>query len=213
MEINEILNNYYGLNITIPFKEKIFKYISPVDDAIFLNAVNTIFKDIGYNTDWIGFYNSIKKEKLNGKIIILGAGGASKAIIYGLYKLGVDKITLINRTYEKAMYLKKQFFKKIDINVKYFEKLNDEVEEASVFINTTSLGMFGESIPIDLTKKLELIYDVIYFYTPLQREAQNMGIKVLNGEKMWYFQSIENLKIWNIYDSNKFDEIFNSLKL
>ncbi|NUU98967.1 shikimate dehydrogenase [Marinitoga sp. 1154] len=208
-KINTIISNYYGLNITIPYKEKIFKYINPSDDAIFLGAVNTIYNNRGYNTDWVGFFNSIKNEDLNGNILVLGAGGASKAVLYGLYKLGIDRLVLINRTYEKAIKLKKLFDKKINIRVKPFDKLNDEIYKTSIFINTTSIGMFGESIPIDLNKNLKLVYDVIYIHTPLQKVFEKAQIKVINGEKMWYYQAIENLKIWGLYNKEIFDLVFN----
>ncbi|GAB6188914.1 shikimate 5-dehydrogenase [Marinitoga arctica] len=212
LEIKNILEKYYGINITVPYKEKVFKYIhSATESAIFLSAVNTIFSGIGHNTDWIGFYNSIKEENLNGNILVFGAGGAAKAVLYGLYKLGVDRLTLINRTYERALGLKKLFNKKIKIDIKEFSKLN--LEMIDVFINTTSLGMFNEKIPIKLNEKIKLIYDVVYYNTPLQKEAKTKGIKVINGEKMWYYQAVENLKIWNLYDSDKFDRVFKNLKL
>ncbi|WP_240739554.1 shikimate dehydrogenase family protein [Marinitoga lauensis] len=210
LKIKNILDNYFGLNITVPFKERVFKYLSAAtDSAIFLSAINTIHKGIGYNTDWIGFYNSIKNEDLNGKIMVFGAGGAARAILYGLYKLGIDKVVLINRTYDRAIKLKNLFDKKMDIKVLDFDKLNEEIKDTNVFINTTSIGMFGEKIPLRLSNNINLVYDVVYYATPLQNEAKEKGIKFINGKMMWYYQAIENLKIWNIYD----ERIFNKIKL
>lgn len=211
-KIKDILNNYYGLNVTVPFKEMVFKYLDYANEsAVFLGAINTIHNNIGYNTDWIGFYNSILNEKLDGNILVLGAGGTTKAVLYGLYKLGVDKITLINRTYEKAIKIKKLFYKKIDIKVLEFSKLNSEINNANIFINTTSIGMFNEKIPIKLHDNLNLVYDVIYFHTPLQKESESLGIKTINGKNMWYHQAIQNLKIWNIYDENIFEKVYNNI--
>lgn len=207
-KIKDILNNYYGLNITVPYKERIFKYLdSATDSAIFLSAINTIHKGIGYNTDWVGFYNSILNENLNKNILVFGAGGATKAILYGLHKIGVDKIILINRTYERAVELKKLFDKKIKIKIEKYEKINTIINDVDIFINTTSLGMFNERLPIKLNKKLSLLYDVVYFHTPLQKEAESLGIKTINGKMMWYYQAIENLKIWNLFDEEKFFKI------
>lgn len=209
IQIQNILNEYFGLNVTVPYKERVFKYLNAAtDSAIFLSAINTIHKGIGYNTDWIGFYNSIINEDLNGKIIVLGAGGAAKAILYGLYKIGVDRITLINRTYDRAIQLKKLFDKKIKINVEEYGKLNILINDMDIFINTTSLGMFNEKLPIKLHEKLKLIYDVVYFHTPLQKEAEKVGIKTINGKMMWYYQAVENLKIWNVYNEHTFKKVF-----
>jgi shikimate dehydrogenase len=209
-KIKDILNNYYGLNITVPYKERIFKYLdSATDSAIFLSAINTIHKGIGYNTDWVGFYNSILNEDLNGNILVFGAGGATKAILYGLHKIGVDKIILINRTYERAVELKNLFNKKIKIDIEKYEKINTIINDVDIFINSTSLGMFNERLPVKLNKKLNLVYDVVYFHTPLQKEAESLGIKTINGKMMWYYQAIENLKIWNIYN----EKIFNKIEL
>ncbi|KAF2955104.1 shikimate dehydrogenase [Marinitoga sp. 38H-ov] len=212
-EIKGILEKYYGLNITIPFKERIFKYLDYANEsAVFLEAINTIHNNMGYNTDWIGFYNSIN-EKLDGNILVFGAGGAAKAVLYGLHKLGVDKLCLVNRTYEKAIELKKLFFKKLDIKVIEYEKLNSEIKNANIFINTTSLGMFNEKIPVKLHNNISLVYDVVYFHTPLQKEAELLGIKTINGKEMWYQQAIQNLKIWNMYDEKIFKQVFNSIIL
>ncbi|WGS64411.1 shikimate dehydrogenase family protein [Marinitoga aeolica] len=207
-KIKDVLNNYYGLNITVPYKERIFKYLNAAtDSAIFLSAINTIHKGIGYNTDWIGFYNSIINEDLNGDILVLGAGGAAKAILYGLYKIGIDRVKLINRTYERAIELKKLFNKKIKIEIEKYEKINTIINDVDIFINTTSLGMFNERLPVKLNEKLSLVYDVVYFHTPLQKKAESLGIKTINGKMMWYYQAVENLKIWNLFNEEKFLKI------
>ncbi|WP_083635616.1 shikimate dehydrogenase [Marinitoga sp. 1137] len=215
-EIEKILNSYDGLNVTVPFKEKIMKYIDVIEDASVLKAINNIYNKIGYNTDWIGFINSLKESNynLNGKILIFGAGGVARAIVYGLYKLGIDKVTVINRTYERALNLKVEFQKIINIIPYPLEKLNNELKDTSIFINASSLGMFNEKLPIEPSylKNIKLVYDVVYYNTPLQELAKELNINLITGEKMWYYQAIENLKIWNIYDESKFKKAFQNFK-
>lgn len=206
----EHLESYDGLNVTVPFKEDIIKFISPVEDAREINAVNCIYQNKGYNTDWKGFYNSLLDTDLKLPILLVGAGGASKAIIYGLYKLGIKHLILVNRTIEKAFKLKDFFTTKIDITVESFENLKEVMKSSKTFINATSIGMFGESFNFSSEElsNLSLIYDIVYNSTALQKQALKNGIKLIDGKTFWYYQAVENLKIWGVYDEVKFYETF-----
>jgi len=209
-KVTEYLESYDGLNVTVPFKEDIIKFISPVEDAREINAVNCIYQNKGYNTDWKGFYNSLLDTNLKLPILLVGAGGASKAIIYGLYKLGIKELILINRTIEKANKLKDFFKTKMEIIVEPFENLKDALKRSKTFINATSIGMFGESFNFsneDLSN-LHLIYDIVYNFTSLQEQALENNIKLIDGKTFWYYQAVENLKIWGIYDEVRFYDTF-----
>ncbi|WP_245857157.1 shikimate dehydrogenase family protein [Petrotoga miotherma] len=209
-EINKYINSYDGLNVTVPFKEKVIKYVEPVEEAKEINAVNCIFNNKGYNTDWKGFYNSLNPSMLKEPIVLVGAGGASKSIIYALYKMGIKKLFLVNRTVEKAEKLKKIFLSKIDIKIESFDHLQSIIRTSKTFINATSIGMFGESFNLEVRdlSNLSLIYDIVYNNTPLQKIAKENNIKCIDGRTFWYHQGVENLKIWHIYTPEIFDETF-----
>lgn len=210
IKVTKCLDSYDGLNVTVPFKEDIIKFISPVEDVREINAVNCIYQNKGYNTDWKGFYNSLLDTNLKLPVLLVGAGGASKAIIYGLYKLGIKELILINRTVEKANKLKDFFKAKMEIIVEPFENLKDTLKRSKTFINATSIGMFGESFNFsneDLSN-LHLIYDIVYNFTSLQEQALENNIKLIDGKTFWYYQAVENLKIWGIYDEVRFYDTF-----
>jgi len=212
-QINKYIGSYDGLNVTVPFKEKVIKYVKPVEEAQEINAVNCIFNNKGYNTDWKGFYNSLKTVTLQEPILLVGAGGASKSIIYALYKKGIKKLLLVNRTVEKAEKLRKFFLSKIDIEVESFDHLRNTIHSSKTFINATSIGMFGESFDLEVKdlSNLSLIYDIVYNDTPLQKTAKENNIKCIDGRTFWYLQAIENLKIWDIYTPEIFSETFKNL--
>ncbi|BBE31577.1 shikimate dehydrogenase [Tepiditoga spiralis] len=201
--INKILLTYDGINITIPYKEKIIKFIKINDSAKKIGAVNCIYKNIGYNTDYLGFINSLNNLNMPKNITLIGAGGVSRAIIFGLYKIGVKKITLINRTIEKAFNLKK-IFNYIDIDVMPLTSLNKIIKKTDFLINATSIGMQGETFNLK-NNSIKIFYDTIYYETPLQKFFKNQNTTVINGKKMWFYQAIENLKLWNIYEKSFFD--------
>ena len=206
-EINKYIESYDGLNVTVPFKEKVIKYVEPVEEAQEINAINCIFNNKGYNTDWKGFYNSLKTSVLQEPILLVGAGGASKSIIYALYKMGIKKLFLV-----KAEKLRKIFMSKIDIKMESFDSLQSIIRTSKTFINATSIGMFGESFNLEVKDftNLSLIYDIVYNNTPLQKIAKENNIKCIDGRTFWYHQAVENLKIWDIYKPETFDEAFKS---
>ena len=207
-DIKKILLNYNGINITIPYKERVMKFIKASNDAKKIGAVNCIYKNIGYNTDYLGFITSLNNLSIPKNITLIGAGGVSKAIIFGLYKMGIKKITLINRTIEKALKLKK-FFNYIEINVIPLSALNEVIKTTDLLINATSIGMKGETFNLK-NNSIKIFYDTIYYETPMQRFFKNQNTYVINGKKMWFYQAIENLKLWNIYKSS-FIDFFDTL--
>ena len=193
----------HGANVTVPFKEKIIKFIDILSkEAKDANSVNTIYMSdnniIGHNTDIAGFYLSLKSENINLKdqnILILGAGGVTPSIILGLRMMRVKKITVTNRTKEKALKLKERF-SYIDVSEW------GEVVKANSIINTTSVGLKNtDKIQLDesLFKSDTFFYDVIYNprETNFIKKARNKGCVVQNGLMMFINQAAESFKAWH----------------
>lgn len=187
-----------GLNVTIPYKESIIKYLDIIDsNAQKIGAINTIKitdegKLIGYNTDYIGF-----KESLNNLLplskknaLVLGTGGASKAIVFALNSLNY-KVTKVSR------------FKKEGTTL--YTELNKEIIiQHQLIINCTPLGTFPNideypSIPYQYITRNHLIFDLTYnpLETMFMRLSKEQGARVSNGLKMLEYQAEEAWSIWN----------------
>ncbi|MCF8379637.1 MAG: shikimate dehydrogenase [Bacteroidales bacterium] len=191
-----------GLNVTIPYKEKVIKFLDNLDDtAERIGAVNTIKieKDngkrilTGFNTDAPGFLNSLKPY-LTPEItsaIILGTGGASKAISYALKSAGFS-ITKVSRQKEKA----DAGYKDIDAKM---------IENHHLIVNCSPIGTFPNvdvcpDIPYNFLTPEHLVFDLVYNpeLTLFMKKAMEKGAKVLNGYQMLINQAEESWKIWNL---------------
>ena len=191
-----------GCNVTVPFKKKVIPFLDTLSiEAEKTQSVNTIVFEkgnlIGYNTDIVGFYKAIKALNFNmkdKKILILGAGGVVSSIIFALKKMDVLKITVSNRTKQKAENLKILFK---NLNVLEWGNLS----EFDVVINATSLGLDNEKINLNFsnTGKNKLFYDVIYnpAETIFLKEAKELGNKTENGKAMFIYQASEAFKLWH----------------
>ena len=202
--INEVKNNKInGINVTIPFKKSIIPYLDQLTlIAKEAQSVNTIFKKdnkvFGDNTDIGGFEHSLKHinyDVKNKKIFILGAGGVAPSIILALKKLGVSKISLSNRTKEKAEDLKKIYK---DLEVITWGQCID----FDIIINATSLGLKkDDQIELDFSKfkSNKLFYDVIYnpSKTNFLLKGEKLGNKIENGKMMFIYQAQLAFKIWH----------------
>lgn len=192
--------NVIGFNVTIPYKTEIIRYLDNIsDDVKKINACNCVHiknqQWIGYNTDWWGFYKMIenKLEKHHSSAMILGTGGAAKAVAYALEKSGISYV-----------YVSRQ--KKLSSNVEvltYDELLSEHFMKHRLIINTTPLGMYPNvdtlpPIPIDFINEKNFVIDLIYNpkETLLLQEAQKRGAKVLNGLEMLYLQAEKSWYIW-----------------
>ena len=190
---------YQGLNVTIPFKEHILEFIDEVSsEAQIIGAINTIKvgsngKICGYNTDAFGFHQSIKPflDFNHHRAIILGTGGASKAVAFVLEKLGLD-VFLISRNPEGS----KQF--------SYSEINAQMLSTCKLVINCTPVGMFPNSdnlidIPYELLTKKHLIIDLIYnpSETLFLKKSRESGAIVLNGDSMLHQQALKSWELWN----------------
>ena len=194
--LNKIFNNKnHGFNVTIPYKELIIPYLDSLDiHAERIGAVNTIKilhnKKIGYNTDWIGFKKSIEPLLLphHKKALILGTGGASKAIKYALKQLKISYST-VSRNHGNFTY--------DDLN-------NEIIENHQIIINCTPVGTFPNSketpkINFNFITNKHLAYDLIYNPTEtlFLKKCKANGAIIKNGLEMLEIQAEEAWKIWN----------------
>ncbi len=197
-----------GINITLPYKQKIVSYVDAlVNDAEKTSSVNTIYLDnqdtvVGENTDVFGLQAAYLKEIDNAqqkKVLIIGAGGVSPSVILSLQKSGVQEISIINRTREKCIFLKRKFNK---LKIIEWEKLQEEIKNFDLIINATSLGLKGSKdfeFNFTQTKKDMIYIDTIY--NPLETKTlkylKKMDIKVFNGLNMFIYQGQKSFYLWN----------------
>ena len=191
--VNELLDSLDGMNVTMPHKQAIIPYLERLDDtAAEVGAVNVICKRIGYNTDCLGFIESIKPllRDYDQKALVLGTGGASKAVCYGLKQLGVSP-TLVSRTPAEGMI--------------GYEALDEAImNEYTVIVNCTPLGMLPDvdscpALPYELISARHLLFDCVYNpeETLFLKKGKAQGATIQNGMEMLYGQAKAAWKIWN----------------
>lgn len=201
--------NLAGVNVTVPHKEKVIPFLDEVNkEASFIGAVNTIVnangKLIGYNTDGRGFMRSLSEAKIpvNKKnVLVIGAGGASRAIGYYLCQ-NVSRLFLYDIDKKKAGKLIKDL-NKIRGNVSLFSyeqsAMSNQLNNIDIIINATPLGLKkGDPLPIDvkLLKPKHVVCDLIYKNTPLLLKASGKGCKTLNGLGMLLWQGVFAFELW-----------------
>lgn len=186
-----------GFNVTIPYKEKIIPFLSDLDEeARNIGAVNTINiekgRTIGYNTDAYGFQRSITPYLMehHKHALILGTGGASKAIAYVFKKMGIP-YTFISRTPDQKQ-------------LNYSDLDKELLQGSTILINCTPLGTYPDihnkpDIPYHFITPKHLLYDLIYNpeKTEFLRLGEQAGAKIINGSKMLEFQAERAWEIWN----------------
>jgi len=196
--------NIYGLNCTIPYKEKIISFLDEIDpEAAVIGAINTIktirktnqpLKLKGYNTDIYGFENSLKPllKNYHKKALILGTGGASKAVKHILKKLDIEYLMA---TRKENSGTGKISYSQID---------KDIIENSLLIVNTTPLGTFPNvkecaDLPYQYLTKKHLLYDLVYHpeVTAFLQHGIDKGATVINGLKMLHLQAIKSWEIWN----------------
>ncbi len=208
--------NIKGFNVTVPHKEVLLKYMDDIDEtADVIGSVNTVVikdnKFTGYNTDCLGFGRSLTDNKIDiwGKdVCVIGAGGASRAVVYQLVKMGARSIHIFNRNAEKAAALSEYINKKLNkTNCNGFALNNIEksLKELtySLIVNCTSVGMHPnvEDCPISENLKVSnetAFYDIIYNprVTKFLNIGQNNGCKILNGMDMLIYQAVYAYEMW-----------------
>ena len=219
----------YGINLSMPYKEQVIPYLDQLsEEACLIGAVNTVVNRegtlIGYNTDGKGFFKSLPSFKISGeKMVLLGAGGAAKAILAQAILDGVSQISVFVRS--SSMGKTRPYLEKIQnatgFRVDLFaledrQDLQDSITHADLLVNATSVGMDGTSQPIPssivLPDKL-LVADVIYqpFETPFLKWAKEQGNQSINGLGMLLYQAAEAFELWTGKEMPT-DQIWESLK-
>ena len=214
--------NYSGINVTLPFKQKIVNYIDKVvNDAELTGSVNTVFLDndktvIGENTDVYGLQAAYLKEidnSFNKKALVIGAGGVSPSVILSIKKSGIRNISVTNRTNEKCIFLKKKFN---FLNIITWEDLNFEIKNFDIIINATSLGLKnGDDFNFNFSNtKNEVIY-IDTIYNPLETKTfkylREEGRRVFNGLDMFIYQGQKSFYLWNKVNPEIDDELVDLL--
>lgn len=204
----------YGINLSMPYKEQVISYLDQLsEEARLIGAVNTVVNRegtlIGYNTDGKGFFKSLPSFKISGKrMVLLGSGGAAKAILAQAILDGVSQVSVFVRSasIEKTRpYLEKlqnETGFKVDLfALEDVSELQARIIDSVLLVNATSVGMDGVSLPIPssvvLLEKL-LVADVIYqpFETPFLNWARNQGNHAVNGLGMLLYQAAEAFQLW-----------------
>lgn len=209
-------NGYKGFNVTIPLKLPISLFVNEVDNyADLARAVNTVYIDAdkslkAYNTDVAGFKRAIPKDfdLLGKKVAILGTGGAAHAVCVALTECKVKEIAFFTRNIPNSIELMnyvRRKFPSIEFSVYQIENIRS-LEEFSMLVNTTPIGMLGKAgdmSPVEFKtlqtlKSDSLVYDVIYNpkKTILIKDAQKLGLRTVSGLDMLIFQAVMAQKIW-----------------
>ena len=219
----------YGINLSMPYKEQVIPYLDQLSEEVCLiGAVNTVVNRegtlIGYNTDGKGFFKSLPSFKISRKrMVLLGAGGAAKAILAQAILDGVSQISVFVRS--SSMEKTRPYLEKIQnatgfrvdlLALEDIQELQDSITKADLLVNATSVGMDGSSQPIPtsiLLPKQLLVADVIYqpFETPFLKWARNQGNQSINGLGMLLYQAAEAFELWTGKEMPT-DQIWESLK-
>jgi shikimate dehydrogenase len=202
-----------GVNVTMPHKNAVINYLDEVDaTAKNIGAVNTILSNngrlIGYNTDGNGAMIALQENGVcteETKLVLLGAGGAAKAIAYQAAQ-DVKELVILNRTPDKAKKLAemipKSFGAKIKGGVLSSELLKKELETGDILINSTSVGMHPNvdrsPVPADLLSSDLCVMDIIYnpLETKFLKDAKSAGANVVSGLEMLIYQGAVAFEIW-----------------
>lgn len=192
-KVRQLIDTLDGFNVTLPYKQTIIPFLERLDEtAQAIGAVNVVHNRVGYNTDCLGFIDSIRPllRDYDRKALVLGTGGASKAVCYGLRKLGVQP-TLVSRTPKEGML--------------GYEDLNEIVmEEHTVIVNCTPLGMLPDvdscpAIPYEMITARHLLFDCVYNpeETLFLHKGKAQGATIRNGMEMLTGQAKAAWEIWN----------------
>jgi shikimate dehydrogenase len=203
----------HGLNVTMPHKTAIMKHLDEIDStATFIGAINTVLnadgKLVGYVTDGVGAIKALKESRVSlegKKLLLLGAGGAAKAIAFHVAQ-EVEELRILNRTAQKAKELvealNKKFDKKVSGNTLSSETIKKELEDTDILVNATSVGMHpnvNRSLVDSTWLRPDLcVMDIIYnpLETKLAKDAKSVGAKVVSGIEMLVYQGAASFEIW-----------------
>jgi shikimate dehydrogenase len=211
--------NFRGINLTIPHKVEVLKYLDQVsEDARLMGAVNTVRREgdklIGENTDGKGFLRSLRHDArvdpAGKRIVVLGAGGAARAVTVELALAGAAHITVVNRTAERGQTLVELLNDKTPASADFvpWERTYALPSATDVVVNATSIGLFPNvdekpDIAYDTITDAMIVCDVIPNppHTPLLKEAEARGARTLDGLGMLVYQGGIAFKMWTGLDA------------
>jgi shikimate dehydrogenase len=197
-----------GFNVTVPHKEAVMEYLDGIDDiARQIGAVNTVIardgKLTGTNTDAYGFIGNLREGHGGSlpdlsKVVLLGAGGAARAAIVALKDAGAGEIVLLNRTAAHAVKLAHEF----SVTSGIWDMRGADLQGATLLVNTTSLGMYGQpalDISLQHLTQKTVVYDIVYnpLETTLLKAARNRGNKAIDGLGMLLHQAQKSFALWH----------------
>ena len=199
---------YVGANVTVPHKEAALALSQPDERARAVGAANTLWFDDGVlrstNTDVEGFLHNLdacapRWDRDLSKAVVIGAGGAARAVIDGLLGRGVERIILVNRTLARAETLHQAFG--VRVRVKRWDELAEALAEAALLVNTTTLGMSGQpGLTVDVARlpARAVVADLIYVpaVTPLIAAARARGLRTADGLGMLLQQAVRGFTLW-----------------
>lgn len=197
-----------GANVTVPHKEAVSALVDDLSDAARrIGAVNTIVKSdaalIGENTDVHGFVVPLRERKLDfesSRAVIVGAGGASRAVTVALLDAGIRSIVVVNRSLERAQRLARDL-RDTRIVIASTDALADYLPDARLIVNATALGWGADESPIDratmsVAPRDAIAYDLTYRHTAFLRTAQSAGLETLDGLPMLVHQGARSFELW-----------------
>ncbi|MEK3709399.1 shikimate dehydrogenase [Bacillus sp. FSL K6-1005] len=200
-----------GINVTVPHKVSIMDHLDHIDEsAKVLGAVNTVRREgdklVGYNTDGEGFVKSLMRilDKPISELsfLMIGAGGAARAIFTTIVRDNPEKFDICNRTIEKAKQLTESAPSFRNVEVLSIKEAEERLEQYDVIIHTTSVGMYPnvEDIPLSLQRaeSSAVVCDIVYnpIQTSLLKEAKQKGLKTLDGVGMFVEQAALSFRLW-----------------
>lgn len=195
--LEDARENIEGFSVSLPHKERIMEFLDEMDEAsMAIGAVNTVVNEggrlLGYNTDYSGALKALG-DVAGKRVVLIGAGGAAKAIYYGLYKEGCD-VSVFNRDSEKARALAGK-------NGFGLEVLGT-MADGDILVQCTSLWLHGgrleDLISREVVERFNVVMDIVYkpLITPLLEVARDAGVMVVTGEKMLLHQAVGQFEIW-----------------
>jgi shikimate dehydrogenase len=200
-------HGFVGANVTIPHKERALALTKPDARARAVGAANTLWYEGGElrstNTDIEGFINNLDACAPGWDsatdALVLGAGGSSRAVVFGLLDRGIKRVHLANRTIERARALADQFGAGVD--PVSWETIGDLLPRAGLLVNTTSLGMHGQpALELDVSQlpPHAVVADLVYvpLETPLLAAARARGLKTADGLGMLLHQAVRGFELW-----------------
>jgi shikimate dehydrogenase len=199
---------YVGANVTVPHKEAAFALSQPDERARAVGAVNTLWRDgdvlRSTNTDVEGFLDNLDAcaphwDRSAAKAVVLGAGGAARAVVYGLLTRGVERIVVVNRTASRAEALQRAFGPRV--RGVDWTNLERELADTALLVNTTTLGMHGQPpLALDLAplNRHAIVADIVYVpvMTPLLAAANARGLVTADGLGMLLHQAVRGFALW-----------------